>query len=46
MGVELWGTYEDLDQFYDVILKFWGDENYLNKKGFENRDKLISGFFL
>ena len=44
MGVELWGTYEDLDQFYDVISKFWGDENYLNQKGFESRDKLISGF--
>ncbi len=44
MGVELWGTYEDLDLLYDTIGKFWNDENYLNKKGFESRDKLISGF--
>ncbi len=44
MGVELWGTHEDLTNFYNVIGKFWNDENKLNIKGFENRDKLISGF--
>jgi len=44
MGVELWGTYEDLHNFYEVIGKFWNDENKLSIKGFENRDKLISGF--
>lgn len=44
LGIEIWGTYEDLDNFYGVISKFWNDEQYLNKKGFENRDKLISGF--
>ncbi|MFZ4402109.1 MAG: DUF6904 family protein [Bacteroidales bacterium] len=44
MGVELWGTYQDLNNFYEVIGKFWNDENNLNIKGFENRDKLISGF--
>lgn len=44
MGVELWGTHEDLTNFYSVIGKFWNDENKLNIKGFENRDKLISGF--
>jgi hypothetical protein len=44
LGVELWGTSEDLNSFYDVIGKFWNDENKLNKKGFENRDSLISGF--
>ncbi len=43
LGVELWGTYEDLDQLYGVIGRFWNDEKYLNKEGFENRDKLISG---
>lgn len=43
-GIELWGTYEDLDALYEVIGKFWNDENYLNKKSFESRDKLISGF--
>lgn len=44
MGIEIWGTYEDLNVLYDVIGKFWNDEEYLTKKGFENRDKLISGF--
>ena len=43
-GIELWGTYEDLDALYDIVGRFWNDENYLNKKGFESRDKLISGF--
>lgn len=43
-GVELWGTREDLDNLYNVIGKFWNDENYSGKPGFENRDKLISGF--
>lgn len=44
MGVEIWGTYEDLNLLYNFISKFWNDEEYLTKKGFENRDKLISGF--
>lgn len=44
VGVELWGNYDDLDNLYEVIGKFWGDENKLNLKGFENRDKLISSF--
>ena len=44
MGIELWGTYEDLNNFYEVISRFWMDENKPNIKGFENRDKLISGF--
>lgn len=44
MGVEIWGTYDDLSNFYDFIGKFWNNDNKLNLKGFENRDKLISGF--
>lgn len=44
MGVEIWGTYDDLTNFYEVIGKFWNDEKYLDKKGFENRDKLIGSF--
>jgi hypothetical protein len=44
VGVEIWGTYNDLTYFYKVISRFWNDENYLNKIGFENRDRLISGF--
>lgn len=44
MGIELWGTFEDLNNFYEVLGKFWNDENNLNKQGFENRDKLLSSF--
>lgn len=44
LGVELWGTHEDLTNLYSVISKFWNNENRLNIRGFENRDKLISGF--
>jgi hypothetical protein len=44
IGVEFWGTSDDLENFYDVISKFWNDETYIDKKGFENRNVLISGF--
>lgn len=44
VGVELWGTYDDLSNFYYVIGKFWSDQNYASKAGFKNRDKLISSF--
>lgn len=44
LGVEIWGTSEDLNNFYEVMSKFWNDENKLGKKGFKNRDDLISGF--
>jgi len=44
LGAELWGTYDDLRNVYDVIAKFWNQDDFLDKKGFENRDKLVSGF--
>ncbi len=44
LGVEIWGTYEDLNNFDEVISKFWNDKNKQNNKGFDNRDHLISGF--
>lgn len=44
LGVELWGTYDDIRTIYSVISNFWNQEDYLNKKGFDNRDQLISGF--
>lgn len=43
-GVELWGNREDLENLYNVVGKFWNDENYSGNPGFENRDKLISSF--
>lgn len=42
--MEIWGTYGDLDSFYQVIGKFWNNEQYFHEKGFENRNELISGF--
>lgn len=44
MGVELWGTYEDLHIFYEFIGRYWNKEDTLNIKGNNNRDLLISGF--
>lgn len=44
LGVEIWGTYNDLNNFYKTIGKFWNDESKTNQKGFDNRDTLISGF--
>ncbi|MBU8882310.1 hypothetical protein KSK37_04345 [Kaistella sp. DKR-2] len=44
LGVEVWGTYDDLSNFYNVIGKFWNNKDKLTKKGFDNRDNLISGF--
>lgn len=44
LGVEIWGTHEDLDNFHRVIGKFWNNDQYLSKEGFASRDYLISGF--
>ncbi|WP_417198942.1 DUF6904 family protein [Bizionia sp.] len=44
IGVQIWGTYDDLRTVYSIIGNFWNHEEYLNKSGFDNRDKLISGF--
>lgn len=43
-GIELWGTYDDLNILYETINKFWNQERFFNIAGFENRDQLISGF--
>lgn len=44
VGVELWGSYDDLNSLYDMVCKFWIDEDKPKIKGAENRDKLISSF--
>ncbi len=44
LGVELWGSYDDIRTIHSIIGKFWNQEAFLAKKGFDNRDKLISGF--
>lgn len=43
-GIEIWGTENDLESFYDVISQFWNDEHFSHIRGYENRNKLISGF--
>lgn len=44
IGVELWGTSDDLESLYDFVGKFWHGEDDVNYLGSENRDKLINGF--
>lgn len=44
IGIELWGTYDDLYTLYDTIGKFWNKEGYTEKPGFDSRDQVISGF--
>lgn len=44
IGVELWGTYDDLHDLHTIIGKFWNDELKTKISGFDNRDALISGF--
>lgn len=45
LGIEIWGTYDDLYNLYWTLSQFWNQENYLKKAGFESRDTLLSGFF-
>jgi hypothetical protein len=44
LGVQLWGTYDDLRTIYSVVGNFWNDEDSLVEPSYENRNKLISGF--
>ncbi|MFT4521291.1 MAG: hypothetical protein ACI8ZN_000220 [Bacteroidia bacterium] len=41
-GVEIWGSVEDLQHLYDLILKIWGSEDETQEE--LNRGKLISSF--
>lgn len=44
VGIEIWGTYNDLEELYQFIGKFWSIEKYENVSGFASRDKVLSGF--
>lgn len=44
LGVEIWGTRGDLEYLYDIISKFWGEEKFLNVKGNDDKNNLISSF--
>lgn len=42
LGVEIWGTYNDLRNLYDVISKFW-DQERLTGHEMDGNDSIISG---
>lgn len=44
LGVQVWGSYEDLRTLYEVIGKFWNVPEFQQLPGFENRNELISSF--
>lgn len=44
IGAELWGTYDDLKTIHEVVGKFWSQEGFEEKKGFDTRDSIISSF--
>ena len=44
IGVEIWGTYDDIRSIHSVVQNFWGNENNDNIKNYESRDNTISGF--
>tara|TARA_R110001606_G_scaffold158325_1_gene302079 strand:+ start:239 stop:901 length:663 start_codon:yes stop_codon:yes gene_type:complete len=44
LGVELWGSYQDVKQLYFVIMSFTDDESFQNREGFENRNQILWDF--
>lgn len=44
LGVQIWGTYEDLRTFYDIVAKFWNIDEFQEQPGFDNRNELLSDF--
>ncbi len=44
LGIELWGTYSDLECLHDVVGNFWGNEDFETIKGFASREMVIRIF--
>ncbi|MEO9806682.1 MAG: hypothetical protein ABJF04_25705 [Reichenbachiella sp.] len=44
LGIELWGTREDLSQLYYLISNYWNNDQYRSKPDYQNRDLLMSSF--
>ena len=44
LGIEVWGTEDDLTYLYDTISKFWNNEDFSSHIGYENRNNVISSF--
>ncbi|SED12017.1 hypothetical protein SAMN04489761_4334 [Tenacibaculum sp. MAR_2009_124] len=43
IGIEIWGTHDDIYTVHSIIQKFWGNENNDNIKNSDQRDNTISG---
>lgn len=44
LGIEIWGTRDDLEYLYDIVSKFWNDPSLSQIKGYEDKNDLISSF--
>ncbi|MCY4780410.1 hypothetical protein ORI89_12165 [Sphingobacterium sp. UT-1RO-CII-1] len=44
IGAQIWGTYDDLRTFYEIIEKFWNITEFQHIGAFENRNELIRTF--
>ncbi|MGI9580117.1 DUF6904 family protein [Chryseobacterium sp. RRHN12] len=44
LGIEIWGTRDDLEYFYGIVSKFWNDPLLYDIKGYEDKKNLISSF--
>ncbi|MFD2742374.1 MULTISPECIES: DUF6904 family protein [Sphingobacterium] len=44
LGVEVWGTQDDLHDLYGTISQYFSNDKFYDRKGFDSRDKIISSF--
>lgn len=44
LGVEIWGTADDLEQMHKLISAWWANDDLQNNEDYVNRDQLISSF--
>ncbi|PZU05650.1 MAG: hypothetical protein DI622_18775 [Chryseobacterium sp.] len=44
LGIEIWGTRDDLEYLYDIVSKFWNDPSLSQVPGYEDKNNLISSF--
>jgi hypothetical protein len=44
IGIEVWGTYDDIKTIHSIVQNFLGNEKSDKVKNSEERDDVISGF--
>ena len=44
LGIEIWGTRDDLEYLYDIVSKFLNNPTLSQVKGYEDKNNLISSF--